>query len=98
MPPVQVIPDILHSPQARAYFLRADRRVMIGLRATLEMLGLDVPDYALRRMPGRTPAKATLAAYAADYPTPRPMELAERKANASPARVAEVQARNDYRN
>lgn len=58
--------DVIHSEHAAAYFQRADRRVTIGLRATLEMLGLPVPDYAIRRKPGRTPAKDVAASYAAD--------------------------------
>jgi hypothetical protein len=87
-----VTPDVLNSPQAAEYFTRADRRVMIGLRACLEMLGLPVPDYAKRRMPGATPAKAMLAAYHADNPQPRPIVIAGRKANASPERIADLQA------
>lgn len=87
-----VTTDIINSPQAQAYFTRADRRVMIGLRAALEMLRLPVPEYALRRKSGPTPAKATLAAYEADNPSPRSTVLPERKPNASPDRVAAVLA------
>jgi hypothetical protein len=58
--------DVLFSDHAAAYFARADRRVTIGLRAALEMLGLPVPDYAIRRKPGRTPAKDVASAFAAD--------------------------------
>jgi hypothetical protein len=79
-----VTDSIIHSSQAEAYFTRADRRVMIGLRTTLEMLQLPVPDYAKRRKPGRTPAKAALAAYAADNPPPRRLVVPARKPNASP--------------
>ena len=61
-----VTDDLINSERAAAYFQRADRRVMIGFRATLEMLGLPVPDYANRRKPGRTPAKDVAAAFAAD--------------------------------
>ncbi|MBA3678493.1 MAG: hypothetical protein H0W74_14015 [Sphingosinicella sp.] len=87
-----VTTELIESPQAEAYFTRADRRVMIGLRATLEMLRLPVPNYAQRRKPGATPAKAALAAYVADNPTPRRMILPERKPNATPERIAAVQA------
>jgi hypothetical protein len=87
----------INSPQAEAYFARADRRVMIGLRATLEMLGIPIPDYAHRRKPGPTPASAALAAFAADNPTLRSTVLAERRPNASPERVAAVKAANQAR-
>lgn len=60
--------DILLSPAALAYFSRADRRVLIGLRATLEMLGIPVPEYAERRPPGRPPSRAVTSAYRADNP------------------------------
>lgn len=78
----------LYSPSAANYFTHADRRVMIGLRATLGILGLPEPEYAHRRKPGRTPAKAVLAAYHADNPQPRSTTLASRKPNASPDVVA----------
>jgi hypothetical protein len=91
-----VTTDIINSPQAQEYFTRADRRVMIGLRAALEMLELPVPDYARRRMPGQTPAKAALAAFAADNPAPRSTVLPERKPNASPERVAAATAARDF--
>lgn len=87
-----VTTDIINSPQAQAYFTRADRRVMIGLRAALEMLRLPVPEYALRRKSGPTPAKATIAAFAADNPAPRSTVLPERKPNASPERLAAAKA------
>jgi hypothetical protein len=84
--------DTLESERAAEYFTRADRRVMIGLRAALEILGLPVPAYAVRHVPGRTPARDVTAAYAADNPTPFSTVLAERKPNASPERIAAVQA------
>ncbi len=73
----------LHSAHAERYFTRADRRVMIGLRATLELLGLPVPDYARRKFPQASPATQVMRAYRADYPEPRRMELAPRKPNAA---------------
>lgn len=60
--------DILATPEAADYFLNADRRVLIGLRATLELLGLPLPDYALRKPPGPQSASAKVIAklYAQD--------------------------------
>ncbi len=73
---------IINSRHAQDYFTNGDRRIMIGLRAALEMLALPVPDYARRKMPGQSPAKAAFAAFSADNPTPRSTVLAERKPNA----------------
>ena len=87
-----VTDELLNSPEAEAYFSRADRRVMIGLRATLEILRLPVPAYATRRKSGPTPAKAVLAAFTADNPQPRSTKLPERRPNASPEVVAAAQA------
>lgn len=84
MPTILVTTDIIESPQAQTYFINADRRVMIGLRATLEMLALPVPEYARRRPAGVPPAKAALLAYQQDNPTPRSTVLPERKPNAAP--------------
>ena len=79
-----VTDDVLNSDQAAAYFMRADHRAMMGLRATLEILGIPVPTYAVRRKPGRTPAKDVMDAFQSDNPAPRPMTLAPRKSNAIP--------------
>jgi len=67
---ITVDDTILNSPQAEDYFVNADRRVMIGLRATLEILGIPRPVYAERRKPGRTPARDVAAAFAADHGRP----------------------------
>lgn len=92
------MPDcrVLYSPAAESYFTRADRRVMIGLRATLEMVGLPLPDYALRRERGRSPASRVADAFKADHPTGLPTTLALRKPNASPATVAAAKDRSAY--
>ena len=63
-----VTTEIIESQQAQNYFTKADRRVMIGLRATLEMLNIPIPDYAHRGYSGPTPAKVTIAAFNADNP------------------------------
>lgn len=60
--------DIINSMQAQDYLTRADRRVLIGVRATLEMLGIPVPEFAKRKPPGRPPARAVAAAFSADNP------------------------------
>lgn len=83
---------VLHSSSAEKYLLRADRRVMIGLRAVLEMLSIPLPDYAIRRPPGPTPGKAVAAAFNADHPTRRLYPLAPRKPNASPEQVASARS------
>lgn len=85
--------DVLHSPAAEAYFTNADRRVMIGFRATLELLGLPLPLYALRRQPGPAPARSVAAAFRADHPKQFSTELRPRKPDASPERVADAQSR-----
>ncbi len=87
-----VTDDIIKGEAAEAYFLRADRRLMMGLRATLEILGIPCPLYAVRRKPGSTPAGAVLNAYHGDYPAPRHMTLRPRKPNAHASRLAEIAA------
>jgi hypothetical protein len=61
-----VTDDVLKTPAAQDYFCRADRRVLIGLRAALELLGIPLPDYAVRKPPGVPPVRAIAAAYDAD--------------------------------
>ena len=70
---------------------------MIGLRATLEMLSVPVPEYALRRKTGPSPAKAALAAFNADNRVPRTTVHRERKPNASPERIAALKAADAQR-
>jgi hypothetical protein len=60
--------EIINSPAAKDYFSSADKRIMIGLRAALEMLSIPVPQYAVRRPPGRPPSRAVASAYRADHP------------------------------
>lgn len=97
MTTITVNDGILNSPEAEAYFQRADRRVMIGLRATCELLGVQTPIYAERGKPGVTPAKMVTQAYQADNPRPRPMVLADRKTAATPERVQAAKATNQRR-
>lgn len=78
-----VTTDVLYSPPAEAYFTRADRRVMIGLRAALEMLGLPTPDYARRKLAGPPPARDVIAAFHADNPALPSYNLPSRKPNAT---------------
>lgn len=85
--------DIITSEAAKGYFCQADRRVMIGLRAALEMLGIPVPDYAKRRQPGLPPSRSVQAAYRADHRKPRNYTTAPRKPNASLDAVAQAKAR-----
>jgi hypothetical protein len=76
--------DIINSTEAETYFTKSDRRIAIGFRACLELLGIPVPSYAGRRKPGRTPAMSVMTAFGADHVTPRSYQLAPRKPNASP--------------
>ena len=94
---ITVNDGILNSPEAEAYFQRADRRVMIGLRATCEILGVPTPIYAERGKPGVTPAKMVTQAYQADNPAPRPLVLPDRKTNATPERMKAAKATNQRR-
>ncbi|MDG5489219.1 hypothetical protein NYR55_11400 [Sphingomonas sp. BGYR3] len=90
---VTINADALYSPQAEQYFTRSDRRIMTGLRATLTVLGLPFPDYALRRTPGPNPAAAALAAFHSDNPQLRHRAaVLPRRANATPDRVAAARA------
>jgi hypothetical protein len=82
MPDLTVNDDILNSRDAEAYFLRGDPRILVGLRATLELLGVELPLYAVRRKPGRTPAIGVAAAYNADHVKPRVYKVEPFKAPA----------------
>jgi hypothetical protein len=104
MADITVSDDVINSPAASAYFSRADRRVMIGLRAALEMLSIPIPAYAERKPIGRPPAKAVREAYRKDHPGelvrkpvyadplgPHRIACAVAKANARDAKRAEAQ-------
>jgi hypothetical protein len=68
-----VTDDRLSSEAAAIHFSTADRRVLIGIRAALELLGVPVPQYALRRSSGRPPSRVIAAACDADNPTYKPL-------------------------
>lgn len=87
-----VTDDALVSPEAEAYFQRCDKRVLIGLRAALELLNIPVPEYGWRKPPGRKPSEKIMAAYHADNGKPRSYELPARRPNATPEHVAAVKA------
>jgi hypothetical protein len=55
-------------PEAEAYFSKADHRILCGCRATLEMLGIPLPEWAMRKPTGPKPGKAIMAAFRADNP------------------------------
>lgn len=70
---IRTIDDgVLNSPEAEAYFTtKADRRVLIGFRAALEMLAIPLPEYARRKETGRpTTTKLIARQYAEDNPQP----------------------------
>jgi hypothetical protein len=54
---------VLHSTQTAIYLANADRRIVVGFRAALEMLGLPVPEAALRRPSGRNGIAAIMKDY-----------------------------------
>jgi hypothetical protein len=89
-----VTDDILASDEAAAYFNRADRRIRSGIRATLQMLAIPLPEYARPKAPGQSPAKSVMLAYAADNPGTRSTTLAPRKANATAERIAALRGQN----
>jgi hypothetical protein len=55
-------------PEAKAYFGKADHRILCGCRATLEMLGIPLPEWASRKPSGPKPGRAIMAAFRADHP------------------------------
>ena len=88
--------DIINSPAAKEYYSRADSRVLIGVRATLEMLGIPTPEYAKRKPPDRPPAKAVNAAYRANNPgepTAKPVHADPLGPHRIAAAVAKAQAK-----
>ena len=59
---------VFDTPEAADYFTKADHRILCGCRATLEMLGIPLPDWAQRKPTGPKPGKAIMAAFRADHP------------------------------
>lgn len=107
MTEITVNDELLNSQAAKEYFSRADGRVMIGVRATLEMLGIPVPEYARRKPTGRPPSRSINAAFKVDHPgEPRrsnpPVDpaQAQRRVQAAvaklDARIAKRQARETH--
>ncbi|MCC4295385.1 hypothetical protein [Brevundimonas aurantiaca] len=102
---IRTIDDgVLNSPEAEAYFTtKADRRVLIGFRAALEMLAIPLPEYARRKETGRpTTTKLIARQYAEDNPQPRTGDtrsprsastgLSAQQRRAQPARLAQSRA------
>ena len=89
-----VTDNILSSDEAAAYYSRADRRIRSGIRATLHMLAIPLPEYARPKAPGQSPAKSVMLAYAADNPAPRATTLAPRKDNSTAERIAAIRGQN----
>ena len=73
-----VTDDKLCSDAAAKRYANADRRILIGVRDTLEILGIPVPDYAKRKTEARTRSCKITAAYAADNPHIPPAPLTYR--------------------
>jgi hypothetical protein len=98
VPTYTVTDDLLNSEAAANYFTRADRRIMIGLRLTLEHLEMPVPEWAKRQPPGPRAGKGLVAALAADHPSERRnITSYTRRPNASPDAVAAAKRRNATR-
>lgn len=102
---IRTIDDgVLNSPEAEAYFTtKADRRVLIGFRAALEMLAIPLPEYARRKETGRpTTTKLIARQYAEDNPQPRTGDtlsprsagsgLSVQQRRSQPARLAQSRA------
>lgn len=60
--------SILLSDEAARNIEGRDRRWIAGFRAALELIGMPLPPYALRKQAGRSPLSATLRAFHADNP------------------------------
>ena len=65
---IMIDTGVLDTAEAQAYFSKADHRILCGCRATLEMLGIELPQWAQRKPTGPKPGKAIMAAYRADHP------------------------------
>ena len=59
---------VFDTPEAEAYFGKADHRILCGCRATLEMLGIPLPEWAMRKPTGPKPGNRIAAAFRADNP------------------------------
>jgi hypothetical protein len=81
---------VINSTAAEAYFLACDYRIRIGARAVMEMLGMAMPDYLMRRKPGRTPALDVATAFAADHAKARVYAVAPRKPSYAPAALPDT--------
>jgi hypothetical protein len=68
-----VTDDLIRSDKAAQYLGNADRRIRIGFRLALELLGLPVPESAVRKPTGRPPSRMIAAACDADNPTYKPL-------------------------
>lgn len=101
MAEITVNDELLNSQAAKDYFSRADSRVMIGVRAVLEMLSIPVPEYAKRKPTGRPPSRAVTAAFKVDHPgehtRSRPAPDAAQQQRRVKAAVAKMEARNAKR-
>lgn len=89
---IEVDTSVLSTEYAETYFTeRADRRIMIGLRATLEMLGIPLPDWAERKPTGRKPGRAIAAAFRSDHPETL-HEATVRKSHDAASRLPEARS------
>ncbi|MCW2337395.1 hypothetical protein M2337_001628 [Sphingobium sp. B2D3A] len=57
---------VLRTPQIASYLSTADRRIVSGFRMALELLGVPVPEAALRKPNGRPSIAAVMAVYDRD--------------------------------
>jgi len=75
------------NPRVAAYLASTDRRVSIGVRFTLEALGLPLPDFLIRKPAGRPGRAALMAAADADSRTIYTYHDEQRKIGAFAPRI-----------
>ena len=96
MDPNEISRRLIH-PGVATYFSGNGHRIA-AFRALLDLLSIPHPDWAARGISGAGFARrATMTAYQADNPQPRPMVLPDRKPNATPERVQAAKATNERR-
>lgn len=78
--------NVLDTTEASDYFTKADHRILCGCRATLEMLGIPLPEWAQRKPSGPKPGQTIMAAYRAENPETL-HEATMRKSKESASRV-----------
>jgi hypothetical protein len=79
---IQIDEAVLRTPQIATYLSTADRRIVSGFRMALELLGVPVPEDALRKPNGRPSIAAVMATYDHDNRSPNTYRDERRKVGA----------------